>query len=206
MSWWTYINGMIKVSPMGRTQAEKTYILQTVLDHLPVVTGSEGDMEVYVNQCEGYESSSSHDELGMQTNNLRDHYGNRSQKYGWLNHNDHYLITISCSLRDRMFEQTLREFEIWLQRLAKRVMVEDILVKVEGYDQRYVFDNYDPYYDMFECPSWSMGNNTGEPNWCEYLMWSRWKDWSIPVEHVYKYYNDEEADKEMERRYEEYND
>ena len=83
-------------------------------------------------------------------------------------------------------------------------MVEDILVKVEGYDQRYVFDNYESYFDMFEIPSWN--NNTGEPNWCEYLMWSRWKDWSIPVEHVYKYYNDEEADKEMGRRYEEYND
>jgi hypothetical protein len=44
MSWWTYINGMIKVSPMGRTQAEKTYILQTVLDHLPIVTGSGGEI------------------------------------------------------------------------------------------------------------------------------------------------------------------
>ena len=43
MSWWTYINGTITVSPMGRTQAEKRYILETVLDHLPLVTGSERD-------------------------------------------------------------------------------------------------------------------------------------------------------------------
>lgn len=47
MSYWTYINGTITVSPMGRTQPEKRYILETVLNHLPRVTGSEGDMNVY---------------------------------------------------------------------------------------------------------------------------------------------------------------
>ena len=48
MSSWTYVHGTIVVSPLGRTQHEKRYILETVLDHLPVVTGSERDMEVYV--------------------------------------------------------------------------------------------------------------------------------------------------------------
>lgn len=50
MSYWTYVNGTVIVSPMGRTQAEKRYILDTVLSHLPRVTGSEGDMNVYVIQ------------------------------------------------------------------------------------------------------------------------------------------------------------
>ena len=53
MSWWTYVHGTIVVSPMGRTQAEKRYILDTVLEHLPVVSGSERDMNVYVIQKEG---------------------------------------------------------------------------------------------------------------------------------------------------------
>ena len=55
MSWWSYINGTITVAPMGRTQAEKRYILDTVLEHLPRVSGgSEGDMNVYVIQKNGY--------------------------------------------------------------------------------------------------------------------------------------------------------
>ena len=37
MSYWTYVNGTVIVSPMGRTQAEKRYILDTVLSHLPRV-------------------------------------------------------------------------------------------------------------------------------------------------------------------------
>ena len=59
MSWWTYINGTITVEPMGRTQAEKRYILETVLNHLPIVTGSERDMEVHIIQKDGHNSSSS---------------------------------------------------------------------------------------------------------------------------------------------------
>ena len=48
MSNWTYVMGQIIVAPMGRTQNEKEYILKTVLDHLPLVTGSEEDMQVYI--------------------------------------------------------------------------------------------------------------------------------------------------------------
>ena len=54
MSSWTYIQGTITVSPIGRTQAEKRYILDTVLAHLPIVSGSKRDMNVYVIQKNGH--------------------------------------------------------------------------------------------------------------------------------------------------------
>ena len=41
MSFWSYVRGMIEVYPMGRTQAEMRYILETVLSHLPPVTEYE---------------------------------------------------------------------------------------------------------------------------------------------------------------------
>ena len=47
MSDWTYILGTITVMPIGRTTAEAKYILETVLEHLPQVTGTEGNMQVY---------------------------------------------------------------------------------------------------------------------------------------------------------------
>lgn len=83
MSSWTYINGTITAEPLGRTQAEKRYILETVLNHLPRVTVSEGDMDVYIIQKNGYNSSLSHDEFGERTNNLLDRYGNKSFDRGW---------------------------------------------------------------------------------------------------------------------------
>mgnify|MGYP007038472573 CR=1 FL=1 len=42
MSCWTEIRGTIKVEPFGRTQEEMEFILKTVLNHLPLVRGSEG--------------------------------------------------------------------------------------------------------------------------------------------------------------------
>ena len=106
MSFWTYVNGTVIVSPMGRTQAEKRYILETALNHLPLVTGSEKGMNAYIIQKNGHNSSSSCDEFGYVTNNLVDRYGNKSRKCGWMRTQDEYILVVEGSLRDRMFNQT----------------------------------------------------------------------------------------------------
>src|SRR5574344_882224 len=188
MSYWTNITGIITVRPMGRTQAEKRYILDTVLEHLPIVTGSERDMNVYVIQKNGDSSSSSCDEFGEVTNNLVDSYGNKSRKRGWLRTQDEYILVVDGSFRDRMFDQTFREFMKWLCRLGKRVDIEDVLVEVKGYDKSTVVRNYNiqrkkysyrkVFDGLFENPSWC--NDTGEPNWCEFMMYDRTKNSDYP--------------------------
>ena len=203
MSFWTYINGTITVKPMGRTQPEKRYILDTVLEHLPRVTGSEGDMEIYVNQRAGHNVSCSCDEFGMRTDNLVAMYGYKSRKRGWHETQDQYLLTVKAGLRDRMFDETKREFLNWLCRLAKRVMVEEVLVNIQGYEQEMlVQDDGNTFYHMFENPSWYTPPKWKEPetNWCEYLMWDRGYETDMPLELVSKYYEDEENDAEVERR------
>ena len=199
MSYWTYINGTVTVRPMGRTQAEKRYILETVLDHLPFVTGSERNMNVYIIQKNGYNASSSHTELGV--------YGGY---LGWDKNNlslktqDEYILVVEGSLRDRMFEQTYREFQKWLCRLAKRVGIEDVLVEIKAYDKSTIVRNVnDIYGKMFEDPSWYRKKGDDEfkePNWCEYLMWDRAKDYDYPMMLAYKYFADKDNDAEVERR------
>ena len=202
MSSWTYINGSITVSPIGRTQAEKRYILETVLNHLPLVTGSEGDMDVYIIQKNGTNCSSSCDEYGQMSNNLIDEYGCHN-KNGWLEVQKEYILAVNGSLRDRHFDETFREFMKWLCRLSKRVWVKDVLVRINGYNKQYVInesDNFDsPYSNMQEEYSWSKESD-GEPNWCEHLMWNRAKNSDYPMLLAYKYINDEENDAEVERR------
>ena len=211
MSNWTYVRGTVVVSPMGRTQAEKRYILDTVLDHLPVVTGSERDMNVYVIQKAGHNSSSSHDEFGEITNNLVDRYGDKSYKRGWLRTQDYYILVIDGSLRDREFDQTFREFQKWLCRLAKRIDVTDVMVEIKAYGKSTLVRNpriekervwNTVYGQMFEEPTWMQDkkSGTGEPNWCEYLMWDHMKGHEYPMMLAYKYYNSPENDKEVERR------
>lgn len=193
MSAWTYITGVITVFPMGRTQPEKRYILDTILEHMPRVTGSEQDMHVHVIQKHGYNCSSSHNEFGERIP------WNRNETQ------DKYFVVIEASLRDRYFEETLKELNKWLNRLAKRAGIEELLVKLTGtgkIDWKYkeiVISNSKPYEQMAEWPSWTDIAN-GEPMWCEYLMWERAKDDDYPMLLTYKYHNDVDNDAEVERR------
>lgn len=210
MSWWTYVHGSVVVSPMGRTQAEKRYILDTVLNHLPIVSGSEGDMDVYVIQKNGISSSGSSDEFGECTNNLIDRYGRRSQQNGWLNVQDEYILVVDGALRNREFDQTFREFMKWICRLAKRVDIKQVQVKIKGWNQSVFIQNpninrkghWDTVFgQMFETPTWCQEkNDSGEPNWCEYLMYDTANDSHYPMLLAYKYFSNEENDKEVERR------
>lgn len=195
MSRWTYITGVITVSPMGRTQPEKRYILDTVLEHQPRVTGSEEDMHVHVAQKHGYNCSSSHNEFGEWIPWKK----NRTQ--------DDYFVIIEAALRDRYFEETLRELNKWLNRLAKRAGIQDLMVKLTGYDSKWerkelIISNSEPYEKMSEWPSWFPEKSNGEPMWCEYLMWDSAKDSWYPMKLAYKYFNDPENDAEVERRLE----
>lgn len=193
MSAWTYITGIITVFPMGRTQPEKRYILDTILEHMPRVTGSEQDMHVHVIQKHGYNCSSSHNEFG--------------ERIPWNENKtqDKYFIVIEASLRDRYFEETLRELNKWLNRLAKRAGIEELLVKIEGYSmfswqrKELIISNPKPYEQMVEWPSWTDKSN-GEPMWCEYLMWDAAKGSEYPAVLTYKYFKDPENDAEVERR------
>lgn len=208
MSSWTYITGTITVSPIGRTQAEKRYILDTVLAHLPIVSGSERDMNVYVIQKNGHNNSSSCDEFGERTNNLTDRYGQKSRVRSWLYTQDEYILVVDAALRDREFNQTYREFMKWLVRLGKRVMIDNILVKISGYDKSTIIKDYSVqnekysyqsvFFNLFEDTSWV--KEDGEVNWCEYMLYPRAKDSDYPMMLAYKYFNDEENDKEVERR------
>ena len=199
MSQWSYVRGTITVEPMGRTQPEKRYILDTVLDHLPRVTGSEGDMDVYVIQKAGHNSSSSCDEFGDNTNNLVTMYGTKSPR-GWLNTQTQYILAVDGSLRDRTFAETKKEFLKWLCRLAKRVCVQEVLVTVESYDGEMLIRDDEKFRKMEEWPTWSKMNNYGEPAWCEYLMWDRARDSDYPMMLAYKYFSDPENDAEVQRR------
>ena len=138
MSSWSYITGAITVSPIGRTQAEKRYILDTVLEHLPVIYS----MNIYVNQKNGYNHSGSRDEFGCITNNLLDDCGRKSRKRGWLRTQDEYILVVDGKFRGKEFDQIYRQFIKWVVRLGKRVMIEDILVQIKDYDKSTIIKDY----------------------------------------------------------------
>ena len=161
MSAWTYVKGVLTVSPYGRTQAEIRYVLDTVLAHLPKISGSEHDVNIYVIQPEGHNHSSSHDEFEQP------HPDN-----GWFEKQDDYLVVLDGNLRDRYFEETLQEFMKWLMRLASRCWVQECFVKVSGHrESNYEYAEQIIKGDFYEYRTpWSW-EGKGVVNWCEYLLW-----------------------------------
>lgn len=193
MSWWTNVIGVVEVDVPGRTQAEIRYVLESVLDHMPRVTGSEKDMNVYVTQEAGHNCSSSCDEFGFRTNNLRDAYGDKCMKHGWLETQSVYALTVEGTLRDREFERTKREFMKWICRLSKRLHVFSVVVKIWDGVQSLVISSAAPYNQMFE---WK----DGEKRWTEYLFWERDPESDWPLKLADKYFDDSRIREELKRR------
>lgn len=200
MSRWTYINGEVKVSPMGRTLEEQEYILKTVLNHLPIVTGSETSMRVDIVRL-GHTCNSSHDELG--NNYSRPNLEGEWERYFWHKSNYAFKLVLTSALRDTSLGEIYKLFWKWLVRLSKRVYVDYILVDINDYCNHRIIHYPDGLHDLFETPTWANEKKNiedVEPNWCEYLMWDRDNYSMLPVEYIYKYYNDKEVDEEMIRR------
>lgn len=148
MSSWTYVQGLIELDVPGRTQAEKNYILQTVIDHLPKVTGSEKPMNIYTIQTAGYDSWQNFDEFYNRVEDFRTQ--------------SRYFLVLDGNLRDRHYKDTFKELNKFLNRLGKRLMVDSVCVRLYNYEHSHIFTNKnDCYGKMFE----------NDNPWYNYLMW-----------------------------------
>lgn len=200
MSLWSYVHGAITVSPPGLTQAHKAYVLDTILAHLPQVTGSEENMQTYVAQCNGYDASYGCDEFMVPYRfSPKATYKDR----GSMHLQSHYLIAVRGQLRDRYVELAYRELLRWLVRLAKRVYVDAVTVSVYGdalepcTRPMIITNDKGKFSALYE---WSpRDEDDAPPAWTDFMMWER-DESGLPLELAYKYYNDSDLDREIERR------
>lgn len=182
MSFWTHVFGTIYVEPIGYSEHARDFVLHTVLDHLPPVTGSERDVYVDVIKDPLIRFSSSSDEFGQEPR--------EDGRHEMFDQSVGYFLVLHGSLRDRMFDKTVSEFDEWLKTLARRVRIKEILVRVsDDMEQSRQYADAGEYYDMFEepsyeregfatmtairrCPNWRydfMPDLSGVGNWCETL-------------------------------------
>ena len=138
MSNWTRVRGLIEVDVPGNSQAQIDYILQSTIDHLPKVTGSERNMEVYTVRTSGYNSIKNFDE-----------------NYNWVPEDiktqSCYFLVLDGSLRDRHYDETFKELNKFLVRLSKRIPVDYMKVELSELSRSYTFTNRNDYYsNMFE--------------------------------------------------------
>ena len=201
MSAWTYILGMVSVMPIGRSTAETKYILETVLNHLPEVTGSEGNMHVHYLPSSYDGAIRNHNEFGQITKWMRSNefYETEFSRSNTVKNQFH--IILEAHLRDREFEQTKRELLKWLCRLSKRVSVIDLSVKLsDRIGRTLTLSDPKPFNAMAERVSWK--TKGCEKAWWEYLFWEQDPFSDMPLKLVWKYGDDPVINAEMQRRLE----
>lgn len=178
----------------GRTQHEIEYVLKTVLDHLPRVSGSEGDMKTHLIKSYGHDTYSSHDEFFRRTDKAVTRHGDRSLQHGMYPMQYTYFIFLEGNLRDRLIPETAKELVHWLFRLAKRVHITEVDITVAGYGRSpFRFNNADILYEAFEDVTWDPEH---PGNWIEYLLWRRANpdDGDYYPEVLRNYYRQKERD------------
>lgn len=165
MSEWTYCEGYIEVTPFGRTQEEKEFILKTILNHLPIVDGSEEPMYTHVIKAGGYSHRTHVDEFRTRSKRL---YIDNCHGYRLVQ--DRYYVFIEGAFRDRSFSETYRQIIKWLVRLSKRTIVITTDVNVHGgYDdqEERIYCKDSEFADLYDMPSWLEDNSH---NWTEKLL------------------------------------
>jgi hypothetical protein len=164
-----FIYGMIEVSPMGRTQIEKRYILETVLEHLPKIK-----MKVNIIQRDGYTCSCNCDEFGinLEKKNLEKKSLKNRKNCSLIKLQDNYFLIIEG-------KTNMKQLQKWLCRLSKRVIIINVMININNI---IIQNTNEVYTKMFEEPSWCSDDN----NWCEYLMWDRSDNSDYPIKLEYK--------------------
>lgn len=168
MSYWTHVRGYVMVESPGKTQAHSRFIIETVLSHLPRVSGSEGDMQAHIVQRAGHNISCNLNEFGEYIPG--DFHEIQSK----------YLIMLDGDLRDTYFDETKRAVVKWLARISKRLWLTEILVEVSGFDGVMCINDPAPFSAMFE--NWSKPDSNAtmpiSANWCEFMFWDTDEDLS----------------------------
>lgn len=139
MSYWTYVRGVIEVDTCAETDPEAMFMAQSVVNHLPRITGSEGDANIYCIRPVGHNVSSNWDEFDVPSNLYTP-----GSYFHSFETQTRILIVISGNLRDRKFHETIRETTKFLNRLGSRLSIDHCLVSVGTYEKSYVFN--DPKY------------------------------------------------------------
>ena len=134
MSEWVYVDGMIEIDTNSRSDAESMYIAQSVVNHLPQVHGSEGNVEYYLslkNEDSDYDYK---DEFGNLSNLTRG-----ETAYSDFRWQTQVIIAVHGELRDTNFDAALREMTNMLNWLSSRIYVNTCLVRVRSYGREFIF-------------------------------------------------------------------
>ena len=132
MSIWTNVYGVVVLDTFANTTHQAVYMAKCILDHLPKIKGSEGPIDIFINQPTQPNIFTSDDELWAKSNLLEDYS---------FDINSIVVLTLYGNLRDIYAKETLVDITKWLNRLSSRVHVSSVHLTINDYTNQYYIDN-----------------------------------------------------------------
>lgn len=155
MSRWTHIRGVIYVDVPGGTQKEKDFVIDDILNHLPEISGSEGDLEYTFAPIPGYNESSNYDNWDRCTAFKQFRTIELLRGRELVHTQSIYAITLYGNQRGCDFDTCYREFIHWLMTLGKRLEIINVVVSIYGdtedwrYKENSIIFNHNKLNDIF---------------------------------------------------------
>ena len=142
MSFWTHIVGVLHVDTFKEVDDIKTFVEESLKD-APKITGSESDAAIFVNPEPGYCTSTDMDcrrcEYGKSLRHDKDGYlycdGPEGYQCPYGEYQSRAVITVQGDLRDRMRNQTRKEWNAFHRYIAKKLgySVRIATCRIEGW-------------------------------------------------------------------------
>lgn len=143
MSMWTHITACMSVETytvLNRIELKRE--VQKILRRAPKITGSEGNADIFINIPSGYNFSTSRDCAHCKYRETRSEVVIDGETYQKCEAPDNYncsgkyqtcvVISIQGDLRDRLGDQTKREFKEFLDYVKSHYYVRDYSINIEG--------------------------------------------------------------------------
>lgn len=140
MSCWTHITACISVDTcMNEPKSEIRKRVKEVLKTAPKITGSEGNADVFINFQSGYNTSihgdCDHCEFGTSVVYSEDGEFSCDGPDDYVCPDSKYqtciVISVQGDLRDRMKQQTQKEFDAFMRYIGVKFFIRDYSVNVE---------------------------------------------------------------------------
>jgi hypothetical protein len=107
MSVWTYVTGAIAIDTYSEEAIEK---VEDFLSTAPKITGSERNVDIFINQPTGY--------------NVSESRLSKDDRLVWDRYETRVIITLHGTLRDREIIETQKEVELFIQALEERFDID----------------------------------------------------------------------------------
>ena len=154
MAIWSNLFGSIKVAPLGKTQATMDFVLAETITSMPTLLDMNPEEVINV-----IKPTERHVTCSSSMNGFGQHVTDTDGYTKFFRTSNEYVLTIHEHITGYFLNEAKSEINSWLNNLAKKIQINEILLRISAEDGDYTFDTAEPFRKLYVKPSWEQNEN-----------------------------------------------